>query len=215
MSDRIKPEKNISSFKYPWDDLSPHLVSSAAGPYCIVGIDLLFEWQTPNQVSVSMDHAILFHLFLPASFKGLEITLILNDLSFKTDKYIFNGTIDCSCHLKILNFICVYQSCIIFVLHLLQKRSGELQKDCKMDFNICHLLSKYWSSRQQILSVNKYDIKIYSICSVNVTKDMLYRLPPLSNGFFPVVIYFFPKSLNLIMSSNIFHQYFFIKSVLR
>lgn len=162
-----------------------------------------------------MDHAILFHLFLPASFKGLEITLILNDLSFKTDKYIFNGTIDCSCHLKILNFICVYQSCIIFVLHLLQKRSGELQKDCKMDFNICHLLSKYWSSRQQILSVNKYDIKIYSICSVNVTKDMLYRLPPLSNGFFPVVIYFFPKSLNLIMSSNIFHQYFFIKSVLR
>lgn len=90
MSDRIKPEKNISSFKYPWDDLSPHLVSSAAGPYCIVGIDLLFEWQTPNQVSVSMDHAILFHLFLPASFKGLEITLILNDLSFKTDKYIFN-----------------------------------------------------------------------------------------------------------------------------
>lgn len=90
MSDRIKPEKNISSFKYPWDDLSPHLVSSAAGPYCIVGIDLLFEWQTPNQVSVSMDHAILFHLFLPASFKGLEITLILNDLSFKTDKYIYS-----------------------------------------------------------------------------------------------------------------------------
>lgn len=102
-----------------------------------------------------------------------------------------------------------------FCIHLLQKRSGELQKDCKMDFNICHLLSKYWSSRQQILSVNKYDIKIYSICSVNITKDMLYRLPPLSNGFFPVVIYFFPKSLNLIMSSNIFHQYFFIKSVLR
>lgn len=55
-----------------------------------------------------MDYVIFFYLFLFVSFKGFEIILILNDLLFKIDKYIFNGIIDCLCYLKILNFICVY-----------------------------------------------------------------------------------------------------------
>lgn len=37
-----------------------------------------------------MDYVIFFYLFLFVSFKGFEIILILNDLLFKIDKYIFN-----------------------------------------------------------------------------------------------------------------------------
>lgn len=40
-----------------------------------------------------MDYVIFFYLFLFVSFKGFEIILILNDLLFKIDKYIFNLTV--------------------------------------------------------------------------------------------------------------------------